>query len=536
MSKAKSLGKLQKQYRNDFSGGWNAYLGIRQIKDSESPDLSNCDLFGKGGIGNRLGYSQIGTATASYTYGVKGMGALHTSSYHQLCRFVSNNSNVYMETSTDGAAFSTIATYGFVDKNIDVCQAAGNLYTGNGSDAMKQWSGAAWSSTTNGTQGYYPTYFSRRLWVVDDTNPDQLNFSGQYGYTGGNDEVIVDGTTPVTGVEADKLGDFSDTTAGLIRILPGSGLQITGLKVFKAALYVFTNSSIYRISPASAANTFTITLVTNAVGCVSHRSIVQVEEDLFFASDDGVYSLGDVANYTAVRTTNKSAKIDEVFTSLSGANKAKLAAEYFDFKYHLFYSKGGVSNDSCVAYDIRYQAWLPWTNIPANSAVLYEDSDGERGLYFGHPTTSAVYKMYGAADDDGADISSYFTTKSFDEEQPDIQKVYFDHTFVFGAMDGTVTVSTIFNDSEVSGSKSISQQNPVGGMARQPMGMGAMGYVDGGSTTVTNYVGYPLRMRVSKKKFAIQYKISSSGKWQLDGITTTWKPLNHYSFPSSLKI
>ena len=64
---------LQKSYREAFAGGWNAYLGVRQIKDDESPEMINTDFKGRSGIGNREGYSQIGTP-ATETSGVKGMG------------------------------------------------------------------------------------------------------------------------------------------------------------------------------------------------------------------------------------------------------------------------------------------------------------------------------------------------------------------------------------------------------------------------------------------------------------------------------
>lgn len=522
----KTEGKLQKRYRDNFAGGINSYLGVRQIKDEESPDMTNCDFVGKGGIGNRQGYTAIGAADSTNNDGVVGMGTLHTASLHQLLRFTKNAStNVKLEHSTDGAAWNIVADTFTANLNIDGCQAAGAFYVGNGTDVMKHWDGAAWNTTTNGTKGFYPTYYNQRIWVKDETYPDRLNFSGQY-----SEQLLTGGSL------VNKLGDFSDATAGWISFKYGSGAEIMGLKVFKNALYVFLRDSIYSISPASAANTFTVALVTNSVGCVSHRSIAQCEEDLFFASDDGVYSLGDVANYTAVRTTNKSAKIKGVFDNLSAANKMKLCAEYHNFKYHLFYSLYGTENDSCIAYDIRYQGWVDWRNMPASCTLTYEKSTGDRDMYFGHPSTSMVYKMYSGLNDNGTAIQSTWHSKSFDEDMPDISKVYFDHTFVFGALNGTVDLTVRFNDTEVSGSKSLSQVTPQGGFGRDAFGISEFGGATNTISTITNYRGVPIRMRASKKKFAVQYKITSSGTWRLDNITTTFKPLSHYAFPSIYKI
>jgi len=517
---------LQKSYREAFAGGWNAYLGVRQIKDDESPEMLNTDFKGRSAIGSREGYDQIGTP-ATYTSGVKGMEALHTSALHQLIAFKSNGANAVLSHSTDGGAWTNEAGTTFSDIPIDGVQAAGLLYTGNGTDVMREWDGAAWSDTTNGTKGFFPEYFNQRIWVVDETNLDRLNFSGQYS------EQLLTG-----GGLVNKLGDFSDASAGWISFRFGSGAEITGLKIFRNALYVFLRDSIYSITPASTENTFVITQVTNAVGCVSHRSIDQVGEDLFFASDLGIFSLGEVANYAlSIRSTEKSSKIQEVFQNLTSENKAKVVGIYHNYKYHLFYSLFGSSNDSCVGYDTRYGGWVDWRNFPADSTTLYIDSTDEEDLYFGHPTASNVYKMYtGSSTDDGSVISSSWTSKSFDEKTPDIIKVYFDHTFVFGEMDGTITVSVIFNDNQVSANKSITQQKPIGGFGRDEFGRQPLGEATGSSTTVTNFVGIPLRLSVSEQRFAVQYKVATSGIWRLDDITTTYKPLSHYAFPSQNKI
>lgn len=518
--------KQVKKYRADFAGGVNVYLGVRQIKDSESPDATNCDFKGKGGIGNREGYTKIGSAD-TYTSGVKGMAAFHTTAKHQLIAFRTNNSNVVLSHSTDGGSWTNVTTDTFASLQMDTCQAFGYLFTGNGSDVMKHWDGTNWNTTTNGTKGYCPTYYNKRIWVIDEESKDRLNFSGQTGSSG----------TGAAATETfNKLGDFADATSGYITFEPGSGKEITGLRIFKDSLYVFLRDSIYKIVPhASSANTFVITQITSSVGCVAPRSICQVEEDIYFASDDGVYALGEVANYTSVRTTNKSGKIQEVFTNMTAANKAKMVGEYFNFKYHLFYSLGGTENDSCYVYDVRYGGWQDWRNMAANDAVLYTDSTNNTQLYFGHPTNAEVYKMYSGTDDAGTSIQSTWYSKSFDDELPDITKIYFDHTFIFGALNGTATVSVIFDDYQVSSTKSLSQTRPQGGFGRDPFGRQPFGDATN-TVTVTNYVGLPLRIRAKDQKFAVQYKITSSGSWRLDQITTTYIPLPHEKFRSDLKL
>lgn len=516
---------LNKKYYVDFSGGNNSFVGPRQIKDNESPDSANCDFMGKGGIGNRQGYEEIQSPT-TYTSGIKGMGQLHTASIHQLLAFKTNGANVVLSYSVDGSTWTNYTTDTFQNRSISGCQAHNNFYIGNGADTMKHWTGTAWVTTTNGTPGYFPTDYGQRLWVIDETYPDRLNFSGVY-----SDQLLTGGALK------DKYADFSDATAGWIALGFGTGEEIVGLRSFKNALYVLCRNSVWSLTPhSSTADSFIITKITTAVGCVSAKSIAQVGEDIFFAADDGVYSLGDVANYAGViRSTVKSGRIEKVFTAMTAQMKANLVGVFYGFKYHLFYSVGGTVNDSCYVYDTRYGGWLNWTNMSAHSALVYRDSNNATSLVFGHPTTSSVYTMYSGATDAGTAISSYWYSKSFDYELSDVTKLFMDSTFLFGGLNGTVTVSTIFNDFEVSSTKSISQARPQGGMGRDKFGL--MPFGDSTNTlTIVNFVGQPLRMRARGQKFAIQYKVSASSSWRLDGISQTYIPFSHYKFNSLYKI
>lgn len=531
-------------YYSDFSGGVNLFLGPRQIKDNESPSAINCDFKGKGGVGNREGYDQVGVTGATYDQGIYGMAEFHTSTKDQLIKFASDGSNVVLLYSDDGATWNAITDDKFTDgKNMDVVQAASNaamattdgtLFSFNGTDQMLKYDGVTWEAHTGATKGFYGAYYAKRLWCVDETYKDVLNFS----------TATPDATKPL---DFDTNGTSSNP--GTITFNPGSGEEIMGIKTFKNKLYVWTRTSIFRLGPSGTANEWTVELITNSIGCVSFRSICQVGEDIMFAADDGIYSLGEVANYTEVRTTNKSARIQEVFDALSATNKGKLAAKYHNFKYHLFYSRGGSTNDACLVFDTRYQAWQQWTNIAANSATLFTSSTNETDLYFGHPTTGAVYKMYTGTTDDGTAISSNWTSKSFDEDLFDVVKKYLLTTWNLGALNGSVTLTVIFNDTELGGTLTLSQENPTGGFGRSKFG-GAMMVpddnvvVDGGfgflsdATSVTQVINLPWRIKAKGKKFAVQYKIQNSNgsTWQLDGISQSFRPFRHKKFPSYLKL
>lgn len=549
MAKLREDGQVTNYY-DDFSGGVNLFLGKRQIKDTESPSATNCDFKGKGGIGNREGYTQVGVSGTTYDEGIFGMAEYHTSTLDQLIKFASDGSNVVLNYCNDGINWTAVTGTKFTDNTkIDVVQAAiiagtptpdtpissdGLLFSFNGVDQMVKYNGAAWAAHTGATKGFYGAHFDNRLWCVDDQYPDTLNYSTK---------------SPDATKYLDFVTNGTSSNPGTIVIRPGSGKEITGMISFKNQLYIFLRDSIYRIATTTTVNEFTVQLVTNAVGCVSHRSICQVGEDVFFAADDGIYSLGDVANYTEVRTTNRSSKIQKLFDALSSTSKSNLVGKYHNFKYHLFYSNGGTDNDSCVCFDVRYGGWQDWRNMAAGAATLYTNSSYETDLYFGHPTNGKIYKMYSGTTDDGASISSHWTSKSFDEDMFDLVKKYLLTTWDMGALSGKVNLYVIFNDTEIASTLQLAQKNPTGGFGRTSFGranmaatntdlaVGGFGMVSD-AVSVDQVINLPWRMKAKGKKFAIQYKIENvdGSTWTLNAISQTYKPYRHKKFPSAQKL
>lgn len=508
-----SANVLKKQFRKDFGGGTNYYAGSRDVADNESPLATNIDFKGTGSIGNRTGYTEIGAVTNSRT-AIYGMTEYHTASLNYLIKAASNGANVQIAFST-GGAWTFDAGFSFTDAiNLDLVEANSLLYSFNGTDVMKSWDGASFTSVANGKVLKYGAYYNSRLWGVDPTALDTLWFS-------------------VT-----STADFSSAGSGSITIFPGSGAQITALHVFQDNLYVWLNGSmrgIFKVAPASAANTFTVTMITNTIGCVSHRSVAQVENDIMFVADDGIYKLGAVATFTSIRTTNLGLRMQPLFDALSGTSKQRLVGKYFNFKYHLFYPLFGGQNDSCLVYDIRFQGMQDWRNMAAQDATTYTDSTKTTRFYFGHPTTGSVYQLYLGSTDAGTTITSHWTSKSFDEGYADTEKIYFDSTFIFSALNGTVTLSVIFNDASVSAAKTLTQQNPQGGFGFPKFGRARFGG-NKNMLTVSQIVNQPERLHAKGKKFAIQYDISTTGSWTLNQITQTYNILPHYAFPSNLKL
>ena len=80
--------------------------------------------------------------------------------------------------------------------------------------------------------------------------------------------------------------DDFDTGAGSIIM----GDVITGLKVFRDELFVFCESSIYKIAGTSSSN-FAKAEVAKGIGTLAHHSIQEIGGDILFLGPDGIRSL-----------------------------------------------------------------------------------------------------------------------------------------------------------------------------------------------------------------------------------------------------
>ena len=143
--------------------------------------------------------------------------------------------------------------------------------------------------------------------------------------------------------------------------------------------------------------------------------------------------------------------------------------------------------------------------------------------------------MYSGTTDDGTTITSAWSSKSFDEGEPDLIKLYFDHTFVFGSLNGSVTIDIIFDDSIVSESATLTQRNPQGGFGNSTFGRSRFGGAVN-TLTVSNVVNQPERIKAKDQKFAVQYRLTSTGSWRMDTIATTYIPMSHFKLPAANKL
>jgi hypothetical protein len=232
---------------------------------------------------------------------------------------------------------------------------------------------------------------------------------------------------------------------GYIDIDKDSGDQITGLIEFQDAIIVFKERSVWSVTLAFSDGLVvpTVKMIIRGVGCVSSRTIKHVENDVFFLSRRGVFTLGNEANYIAnvLRTNEISSRIRPLFETLTPAQLKESCAIYHNSKYRLSYPTASSSkNTKEVIYDRERLAWMGPNTYPAVPAVyeVYYDTDNKEVLVWGDTDDNFVtYMDNGLSNDKGVKIQTTLLTKKTSFKNPfrfkKVKELYTNWRNVFGS-------------------------------------------------------------------------------------------------------
>ena len=277
--------------------GLNSFGAPNLIDNKEWADLLNIQFDESGIVRKRSGYSTYSAALTA----AQGLGTLNTTTVNQVCTV---DGTTFKYTTGSSWTSSTSITFS-ANKEVYMTQARDSLYIWNGTEG-----GAKWTGTTLTRPGTMPRakfsiwYNSYQICSGVDTQPhrvyfsklaDESAFTNSSGFTSLNNSTEVPGATVFA----------SPDTAQFIDVNPGDGDKVTGLGIFSNILIIFKERSIYQFTIADNGTLAVPDLlpITKAAGCVSHKSIVPVENDLYFLSKEGVRVIGNEANYfNAIRT------------------------------------------------------------------------------------------------------------------------------------------------------------------------------------------------------------------------------------------
>ena len=221
----------------------------------------------------------------------------------------------------------------------------------------------------------------RRLIVPYQYDPDNSNASRNV-----YDELIV----------SDILDNNTyDKIYASFRFNAGSTDFTVGVTSFtEDSILIFNKNSIHRVSGTTNPIAATSQVLTDEIGATARKSIVQVGKNVFFLSDNGVYSLEFLDEYNLRGTqTPLSESIQSTIDRINRGLASNSVAAYFDNRYYLAVpldsspgANDAVTNNALLVYNFLTQAWESIDQI--NTSPIFEYTNlviagkGERrGLY-----------------------------------------------------------------------------------------------------------------------------------------------------------
>ena len=195
--------------------------------------------------------------------------------------------------------------------------------------------------------------------------------------------------------------DTYDIIFGQFRLNAGTSDFIVGLHSFSEdKLVVFNRNSIHLISNSFKIQDARSTLITDEVGCLARKSIVQVANNLIFLSDNGIYGVDfqDLYNLRG-RDLPLSATIEATVQDINKDYAENAVAVYFDNRYFIALPTGNsTTNNTLLIYNFINKNWESIDSIN-NSAweftyLTVAGKGDDRGVYAINKT-GGVHKIEG---------------------------------------------------------------------------------------------------------------------------------------------
>ena len=166
----------------------------------------------------------------------------------------------------------------------------------------------------------------------------------------------------------DILSETFDLTFNNFTINTGSGDRIVGvlpwienqfLVFMEQSIYIcFLEPTVYAIGTPPGVNS-SITVVTNEIGCLSRRTIVNAGQFVFFLSPKGVHMLTPQLDLRLIgNTLPLSEPISDIFENINYTYAYKACAAYYSNRFYLSIPYGtSAENNRVVVYNTLNEQW-----------------------------------------------------------------------------------------------------------------------------------------------------------------------------------
>ncbi len=355
---------VQYDRQASFVGGQISNFRENLLNESQAESLKDLDAPKNGVLKSRRGFHRfadlLGSSSASVN--TQALAYFDTDAKESLIAFV--NSNAYAINSSGTVSVSGLGT-GFTNSTTNrvyTCQVSDKLFFA--------------SHSGNNRIGQISWDTSSSAFVVKeagDTTPVNAKYlvSNNYrifAYQPSDDQIYVSEFLPnITSTGSTTI--FGGTGNSPFKV--GLGDPVTGLASWVGFnLVVFCKNSCYVVDtggvPAASGTApktsdYTIRTISATTGCVSHGSIAQVGEDLFFLSRTGVRSIRRTMeeNMVASDVGVISYPIQDVIDEINWAAVENATSIFWNNRYLLSVPTGASTvNDTTIVYNTNTQSWM----------------------------------------------------------------------------------------------------------------------------------------------------------------------------------
>lgn len=200
-------------------------------------------------------------------------------------------------------------------------------------------------------------------------------------------------------VSGENFNDFDTANNAVeINIPTGKGDTGTGLYSLNNALFVFQRKAIWALYGSSPGD-FELRNITNEVGLVDRKTLVEFDNYIVFLSADGDVYMFDGSN---LKNISDGLVKENIRT---WANKTNAVATLWDNKYLIAYTPSGQTyNTEALYFDLTRQRWGKMTNLYAGVFSNWGGGNDTNQVYFGSSNQGSLYLWNSGTNDDGYEI------------------------------------------------------------------------------------------------------------------------------------
>jgi hypothetical protein len=376
---------LDVRRENNFAGGINNGDPPFSLQDNQSTDEFGWDTDQIPALHTRKGRSPYGASGAAVTNLLTNFNTTH------LVRAVGPTLQ-YNNAGTWTNIAGTFANADWDSTNFEISSNPYLLLT-NGTDAVKKWNGSVLSDlNANAPKGKYITNDTYRVFIA---LADNLYFSG-----------LNDATDWI-----------SAQNSGILRYITANGGDITAVRNFYGDKYVWKADSFSALQGTDYFN-FRFKEISNQIGCVSFKTIQEVQSQ----SSSELFWLGqnDVYRFSGGIPTPIGQRIRGYLDSVNKTYWNRCFGATDGLKYYLGLVTGANTQpDTLLVFDPRYNMW----RVSSLNDNFRYSANINSDWYIGD-SSGQTLKMNQGTSDNGTVINSSWTSKPFDEGDPETEKEY----------------------------------------------------------------------------------------------------------------